>query len=88
MSIWFSEFNISVCVEGISARTSNNNDRKIYNNNHRSGHCKREKNMSSQSNPLRSNCHRCGMKGNWNNECRTPEHFVKLYQNSFKKKRM
>ena len=26
------------------------------------------------------------MKDHWNNECRTHEHFVRLYQNSFKKK--
>ncbi|XP_015068737.1 uncharacterized protein LOC107013312 [Solanum pennellii] len=62
------------------------NDRKRYNNHHGSGHYKRENNMSSQSNTLRSNYHRCGMKGHWENECRTLEHFVRLYQNSFKRK--
>ena len=42
--------------------------------------------MHSQNNPSRGNCHRCGMKGHWKNECRTSEHFVRLYQNSFKRK--
>ena len=42
--------------------------------------------MNSQSNTLRCICHRCDMKGHWKNECRTPEHFVMLYQNSFKRK--
>ncbi|KAK4737833.1 hypothetical protein R3W88_001530 [Solanum pinnatisectum] len=42
--------------------------------------------MGSQSNTLRGNCHCCGMKGHWKNECQTPEHFVRLYQNSFKRK--
>ncbi|XP_015169906.1 uncharacterized protein [Solanum tuberosum] len=62
------------------------NDRKQYNNHRGSGHYKRENNMSSQSNPLRGNYHRCGMKDHWKNECWTPEHFVRLYQNSFKRK--
>lgn len=26
------------------------------------------------------------MKGHWKSECRTPEHFVRLYQNFFKRK--
>ena len=26
------------------------------------------------------------MKGHWKNECRAHEHFVRLYQNSFKRK--
>ncbi|XP_049360473.1 uncharacterized protein LOC125825182 [Solanum verrucosum] len=38
------------------------NGRKRYNNHRGSGHYKRENNMSSQSNPLRGNCHRCDMK--------------------------
>ena len=42
--------------------------------------------MSSQNNPSKSNCRRCGMKVHWKDECRTHEHFVRLYQNSFKKK--
>ena len=42
--------------------------------------------MSSQNNPSKSNCRRCGMKDHWKNECHTHEHFVRLYQNSFKNK--
>ncbi|XP_049399937.1 uncharacterized protein LOC125864030 [Solanum stenotomum] len=62
------------------------NGRKRYDNHRGSGHYKRENNIDSQSNTLRGNCHRCGMKDHWKNECRTPEHFVRLYQNSFKRK--
>jgi len=61
-------------------------DKRRYNNRRGSDHNKRENNMSSQNNPSKSNCHRCGMKGHWKNECRTLEHFVRLYQNSFKRK--
>lgn len=45
--------------------------------------------MSSQNNPSRGkgdHCHRCGLKSHWKNECRTHDHFVMLYQNSFKRK--
>ena len=31
-------------------------------------------------------CHRCGLKGHWANVCRTPKHFVNLYQASVKGK--
>ncbi|GJZ72873.1 hypothetical protein Tco_0637019 [Tanacetum coccineum] len=31
-------------------------------------------------------CHRCGMKNHWSKQCRTPIHFVDLYQASIKKK--
>lgn len=31
-------------------------------------------------------CHRCGLKGHWANVCRTPKHFVNLYQASMKRK--
>ncbi|XP_069148183.1 uncharacterized protein [Solanum lycopersicum] len=61
-------------------------DKRRYTNRQSGGHNKRENNMSSQNNPSKSNCRRCGMKGHWKNECRTHEHFVRLYQNSFKKK--
>ncbi|XP_060170489.1 uncharacterized protein LOC132601427 [Lycium barbarum] len=57
-----------------------------YNNCRDGGHHKRENNMGYQGNPSRSNCHRCGLKGHWKNECRAPEHFARLYQNSFKRK--
>ncbi|XP_060206363.1 uncharacterized protein LOC132634064 [Lycium barbarum] len=57
-----------------------------YNNRRGGGHHKRENNMGYQGNPSRNNCHRCGLKGHWKNECRAPEHFVRLYQNSFKRK--
>ncbi|XP_056168392.1 uncharacterized protein LOC115667228 [Syzygium oleosum] len=29
-------------------------------------------------------CHRCGMTGHWSRTCRTPKHFVDLYQASLK----
>ena len=61
-------------------------DKRRYTNRQGGGHNKRENNMSSQNNPSKSNCRRCGMKGHWKNECRIHEHFVRLYQNSFKKK--
>ncbi|XP_060217057.1 uncharacterized protein LOC132644481 [Lycium barbarum] len=57
-----------------------------YNNRRDGGHHKRENNMGYQGNPSRNNCHRCGLKGHWKNECRAPEHFARLYQNSFKRK--
>ncbi|XP_015169047.1 uncharacterized protein [Solanum tuberosum] len=62
------------------------NGRGRYNNRCRGGHHKRENNMGSQSNPLRGNCRRCGMKEHWKNECRAAEQFVRLYQDSLKRK--
>ncbi|XP_075112871.1 uncharacterized protein LOC142182537 [Nicotiana tabacum] len=50
---------------------------------------KLENNKGSQINHSKgkaSMCHRCGMRGHWARICRTPEHFVKLYQASLKKK--
>ncbi|XP_015057715.1 uncharacterized protein LOC107004007 [Solanum pennellii] len=61
-------------------------DKRQYTNRRDGGHNKRENNMSSQNNPSKSNCLRRGMKHHWKNECRTHEHFVKLYKNSFKRK--
>ncbi|XP_049391642.1 uncharacterized protein LOC125856122 [Solanum stenotomum] len=63
--------------------------KRRYNNRRGGGHNKRENNMGSQNNPSKEKgdyCHRYGLKGNWKNECRAPEHFVRLYQNSFKRK--
>ncbi|XP_060200217.1 uncharacterized protein LOC132628453 [Lycium barbarum] len=51
------------------------------------GETKQETNKGSQNNPSRGKvnmCHRCGMKGYWARICRTPDHFVKLYQASLK----
>ncbi|XP_049348516.1 uncharacterized protein LOC125813071 [Solanum verrucosum] len=62
------------------------NGRGRYNNRRGGGRHKRENNMGSQSNPSRGNCHRCGLKGHWKNECRAAEHFVRLYQDSLKRK--
>ncbi|XP_070040094.1 uncharacterized protein [Nicotiana tomentosiformis] len=50
---------------------------------------KQKNNKGSQINPLKgkiSMCHRCGMKGHWACICRTPDHFVKLYQATLRKK--
>ncbi|XP_049358893.1 uncharacterized protein LOC125823579 [Solanum verrucosum] len=63
--------------------------KRRYDNRRGGGHNKRENNMGSQNNPSKGkgdHCHRCGLKGHWKNECRAPEHFVRLYQNSFKRK--
>nr|XP_016500221.1 PREDICTED: uncharacterized protein LOC107818705 [Nicotiana tabacum] len=65
------------------------NGKRRYNSRHRGGHGKRENNMSSRNNPSRGksgNFYRCGIKGHWKIECRALEHFVRLYQNSFKRK--
>ena len=63
---------------------------KRWDNNRRGGcHNKRENNIGSQNNPSKrkdDHCHRCVLKGHWKNECRAPEHFVRLCQNSFKRK--
>ncbi|XP_059301871.1 uncharacterized protein LOC132053784 [Lycium ferocissimum] len=51
------------------------------------GKDKQETNKGSQNNPSTSKvnmCHRCGMKGHRARICRTPDHFVKLYQASLK----
>ncbi|XP_055803654.1 uncharacterized protein LOC129872797 [Solanum dulcamara] len=50
---------------------------------------KHENNKGPKNNSSRGKsnfCHRCGMKGHWARECRTPEHFVKLYQASLKRR--
>ncbi|XP_015166802.1 uncharacterized protein [Solanum tuberosum] len=59
------------------------------NNYHHYGGNKHENNKVSLNNPSRGRiniCHRCGMKGHWARECLTPDHFVKLYQVSLKRK--
>ncbi|XP_015080828.1 uncharacterized protein LOC107024370 [Solanum pennellii] len=78
-------------VKGDDHRGYNNTrgcdkDKRRYTDRRCGGHNIRENNMSSQNNPSKSNCYRCGMKDHWKNECRTHEHFIRLYQNSFKKK--
>ncbi|XP_019232354.1 PREDICTED: uncharacterized protein LOC109213062 [Nicotiana attenuata] len=48
-----------------------------------------ENNKDPQNNSLKGRvniCHRCGMEGHWARVCRTPDHFVKLYQASIKRK--
>ena len=46
-----------------------------------------EKMIEPQSKHAReSKCHRYGMKGHWLRICRTPKHFVDLYQASIKSK--
>ncbi|XP_015167812.1 uncharacterized protein [Solanum tuberosum] len=63
--------------------------KRRYNNRRGGGHNKRENNVGSQNNLSKGkgdHCHRCGLKGHWKNECQAPEHFVRLYQNSIKRK--
>ncbi|XP_015057683.1 uncharacterized protein LOC107003969 [Solanum pennellii] len=63
--------------------------KRRYSNRRGGGHNKRENNIGSQNNPSKGkgdHCHHCGLKGHWKNKCRAPEHFVRLYQNSFKRK--
>ncbi|PIN14382.1 hypothetical protein CDL12_12991 [Handroanthus impetiginosus] len=48
---------------------------------------KQEKQKNAQNNISKATedvCHRCGLKGHWLRTCRTPNHFVKLYQASIK----
>ncbi|XP_009590462.1 uncharacterized protein [Nicotiana tomentosiformis] len=50
---------------------------------------KQKNNKDPQNNFLKGRvniCHRYGMKGQWARVCRTPDHFVKLYQASNKRK--
>nr|XP_016497764.1 PREDICTED: uncharacterized protein LOC107816553 [Nicotiana tabacum] len=59
------------------------------NNYRHHGGNKQENNKDPQNSPLKSRvniCHRCSMKGHWARVCRTPDHFVKLYQASNKRK--
>ncbi|XP_049394828.1 uncharacterized protein LOC125859163 [Solanum stenotomum] len=63
--------------------------KKRYNNRRGGGHNKKENNMGSQNNLSKGkgdHCHCCGLKGHWKNECWAPEHFIRLYQNFFKRK--
>ena len=46
-----------------------------------------KKRIKPQSKHARENkCHKCGMKWHWSRTCRTPKHFVDLYQASIKAK--
>ncbi|XP_016558378.1 uncharacterized protein LOC107858185 [Capsicum annuum] len=59
------------------------------NNYRHNGGNKQENNKGSQNNPSKGKiniCHRCGMEVHWARVCRMPDHFVKLYQASFKRK--
>ncbi|MCI08080.1 UDP-glucose flavonoid 3-O-glucosyltransferase 3-like [Trifolium medium] len=38
------------------------------------------------SKTIENNCHRCGGKGHWSRNCRTPRHLVDLYHQSLKNK--
>ncbi|XP_026438241.1 uncharacterized protein LOC113336780 [Papaver somniferum] len=47
---------------------------------------KQEKGKGSSSQPPQKDvCYRCGLTDHWQRTCRTPEHFVKLYQASLKR---
>ena len=51
------------------------------------GNAKVEKDKGSQSSKHEENkCYRCGGKGHWARTCRTPKHFIELYQESLKNK--
>ena len=57
------------------------NHQKMYNDDN--------KEKGGQANPskaMEDSCFRCGMNGHWSRTCRTPEHLVKLYQASLKRK--
>ncbi|XP_047251358.1 uncharacterized protein LOC124886575 [Capsicum annuum] len=56
-------------------------------NNRRGGNQRRENQIDPLNNPSRGNCHRCGMKEYWKNECRVPKSFASLYQGSCKRKK-
>ena len=47
---------------GYNNARGRNKDKRRYTNRQGGGHNKRENNMSSQNNPLKSNCRRCGIK--------------------------
>lgn len=44
--------------------------------------------MGPQNNLSRENCHRCGMKGYWKNECQASKHFLGLIKNLSKERGM
>ncbi|XP_047252144.1 uncharacterized protein LOC124887025 [Capsicum annuum] len=77
----FPEANVVAAHDQLEIRGQNN-----YRHN---GGNKQENNKGSQNNTSKGKvniCHRCGMKGHWARICRTPDHFVKIYQASLKTK--
>lgn len=47
---------------------------------------KQEREKNQRPEQYEDICFSCGMKGHWSRTCRTPDHLVKLYQASIKKK--
>ncbi|KAH7674050.1 Retroviral ribonuclease H protein [Dioscorea alata] len=43
--------------------------------------------MENFKDKKRDTCHHCGLDGHWSKICRTPKHFVQLYQDSLKNKK-
>ena len=67
---------------GSQSKRNNSNHQKWNNS-----EAQPENGIEPQSKHARKNkCHRCGMKGHWSCTCRTPKHFVDLYQTSIKAK--
>ncbi|XP_070011305.1 uncharacterized protein [Nicotiana sylvestris] len=74
------------CGRGHGRRHGSGRERNNYR--HYGGN-KQDNNKGSQINHSKSKismCRQCGMKGHWARICRTPDHFVKLYQASLRKK--
>ena len=42
--------------------------------------------QNTPSKTYENNYHRCGMKGHWSRNCRTPKNLVNLYQASIREK--
>ena len=49
-------------------------------------HQQKQQNDNDGSNKKNDTCHRCGLGSHWSKICRTPKHFVHLYQDSLKDK--
>ena len=57
-----------------------------YSRGHQANHGYKSDFKTHGSSSTKSACHRCGMTNHWANKCKTPQHLVKLYQESIKGK--